>query len=33
MVEPLPVKRTVKKYKVFTASSHELLVVFLCSQI
>ncbi len=26
--EPLPVKRTVKKYKVFPASSHELLAAF-----
>ena len=30
--EPLPVKRTVKKYKVFLASSQVLLAVFLCSK-
>ena len=31
--EPHPVKRTVKKYKVFPASSQALLAVFLCSEI
>ena len=27
-IEPLPVKRTVKKYKVFPANSHVLLAAF-----
>ena len=31
--EPHPVKRTVKKYKVFPASSQALLAAFLCSEI
>jgi len=31
--EPHPVKRIVKKYKVFPASSQALLAAFLCSEI